>query len=131
MNFKDFCESMEKKIVDSYESGVSLVEAEKLAGEFLYAQIRVSDQLKTADLDSRMRKSGLKAIRAALYLDACSKADKKPTEAQLTAMLDTNEIVAAEQNSFDEAEVKRDAMDRYYNIFQSAHVYFRQLSRGQ
>jgi hypothetical protein len=127
--FIDFCKQLENKIVSSYEEGITLEDAEKLSAEFLYAQLQVSSELKKADLDSRMRKQGVKAIRAALYTEARSKADKI-TEAAITAMLDANELVSGEQMAFDTAEADRDELERYYNIFNSAHVYYRQLSRG-
>ena len=131
MSFQALCKSLEKKIQDSYEQGVTILEAEKLAGEFLSAQLKVSEELKKADLDARMRKSGLKAIRAAIYLNVVQKADKRPTEAQTAAMVDSDEIVIGEQTSFDTAEVERDALERYYSIFQNAHIFFRGVSRGK
>lgn len=130
MNIQQFITKMEDKIKDSYEAGITLEDAEKLSAEFLYAQLKISEELKAKDLDSRMRKQGVKAIRAALYTEACSKADKKPTEAQLTAMLDVNDLVSGEQSAFDVAEVERDELDRAYSVFQAAHVYYRQISRG-
>lgn len=129
--FKTLCQHLETKIEDSYTNGVTLDEAEKLAAEFLHAQIKVSEQLKSSDLDARMRKSGVKAIRAAIYMEAATKGDKKPTEAALAATVDMNEIVQGEQKAFDEAEVNRDELERYYNIFQQAHVYYRQISKGK
>ena len=129
--FKALCDELESKIKDSYEEGVTLERAERLASEFLYAQIQVSTVLKQADLDSRMRKSGVKAIRAAIYLDIVSKADKKPTESQISALIDSDSIVTNEQKEFDMAEVDRDALERYYNIFQNAHIFFRGVSKGK
>lgn len=131
MKFEELVKSLELKIQASYESGVSLEEAEKLASEFLFAQLTVSNQLRKADLDSRIRKSGLKAVKAAVYTDACSKADKKPTEGALEHLLNMNELVSGEQDSLDKAEVQRDELSRIYNIFQAAHVHFRQISKGQ
>lgn len=125
------CESLETKIQTSYEEGVTLESAERLAAEFLHAQIKISSELKNADLDSRMRKSGVKAVRAAIYLETRSKADGKPTEASIAAIIDTDKIVMDEQRSLDEAEVNRDNLERYYDIFQNAHIYFRAIARGK
>lgn len=128
---KNLLKSLEDKIVSSYEEGVTAEQAEKLAGEYLYGQIRVSQALKDADLNARTRKSGVKAIRAALYLDTVQKAEsKKPTEAQLTAMLDSNELVVGEQAALDEAEVTRAELERYYDIFVNSHIHFRSISKG-
>ena len=131
MNFKQFCKNLEDKISSAYNDGVTLEVAEKLAGEFLHAQIVVSNQLKTSDLDSRMRKSGLKAVRAAVYMATCSIADKKPTETMLENILNTNELVQKEQDSLDTAEVERDDLKRYYDIFREGHIYFRGIAKGK
>lgn len=130
MNFKEFCETLERKIQESYTNGITMQEAERLAGEFLTAQIRVSEELKSSDLDSRMKKSGLKSIKAAIYLDIVQKADKKPTETQIASMVDSNELVTGEQTGFDEAEVNRDALERYYQIFREAHIFYRSVAKG-
>lgn len=129
--FKELCDKLEAKIVNSYEQGVSLEDAERLAGEFLHGQLIVSNELKRADLDSRMRKSGVKAVKAALYLELCSKAEKKPTESALDHMLAVNEIVSREQDELDRAESERDDLERYYNVFREAHIFFRGVSRGR
>ncbi len=131
MTFQKTCLELEKKIEDSYISGISTEHAEKLSGEFLHAQLKVSEQLKKADLDARMRKSGVKAVRAAIYLDIVQKADKKPTESQIAAMIDSDKIVVDEQRGLDEAEVLRDEMERYYSIFQNAHIHYRTIAKGK
>ena len=130
MTFEELCEKLEAKIVNSYEEGVSLVDAEMLAAEFLHAQMQVSKELKEKDLSSRMRKSGLKAVRAAVYLEIVQKNEKKPTEAQIGAMIDTHELVSGEQQGLDTSEVDRDDLERYYDIFGNAHVYFRGIAKG-
>lgn len=130
LTFEQFCQELETEIIKSYESGVSLEEAEKLAGKFLHGQIKVSNELKARDLDARMRKSGLKAVRAAVYTDICAKADKKPTEGQLDHMLNMHDLVSSEQDALDTAEVDRDALERYYNIFANAHIFLRGVAKG-
>lgn len=128
--FKSMCESLEKEIQDSYTNGVTVVEAERLAGNFLHAQIKVSEELKSLDLDARMRKSGVKAVRAAIYMEAATKTDKKPSDVLLEATVNMNELVQGEQDSLDKAEVERDHLERYYNIFQQAHLHFRNIAKG-
>jgi hypothetical protein len=97
---------LEDKIKAAYESGVTLDEAEKLASEFLSAMIGISEDLRSADLSSRMRKTALKAVKAAVYMNEATKTDKKPTESMLAALIDKNEIVQSEQESFDKVEVE-------------------------
>ncbi len=128
--FKELCEQLESKIKASYEEGVTMADAEKLASEFLYAQLAVSGELRKADLNSRTRKSGVKAIRGAIYLDIVQKSEKKPTETQIAAMIDTDAIVKDEQEGYDLAEVDKDELQRYYDIFTQAHVHYRNVAKG-
>lgn len=128
--FLSFCEALTEKIKGSYESGVTLEEAERLAAEFLHAQLVVSKELQALDLDARMKKSGLKAVKAAIYLEAATKSDKKPSDVMLNAIVDTSELATGEQDRLDEAEVNRDALERYYSIFREAHIFYRGVSRG-
>jgi len=127
---KKLLQDLEQKIVASYEEGVTAEVAEKLAGEFLYGQLKVSQALKDADLDSRMKKSGVKAVRSAIYLAEATKDAKKPSDVMLAALVDSNDLVLGEQKSLDEAEVNRDELERYYNIFIQAHVHFRTIAKG-
>lgn len=130
MKFKDFCNILKDKIKTAYTEIILTQDAEKLAGEFLFAQLETSGQISRADLDARMRKSGLKAVRAAVYAEICSKAEKKPTESQLEHALNSHELVNSEQNELDKAEVERDELLRLFGIFNSSHVYYRQIGRG-
>lgn len=131
MKFKQFCDSLEVKIIAAYEQGVSLEDAEKLASEFLHGMLQVSSELKKADLNSRMRKSGNKAIRAAVYTDICAKSEKKPTESALDHLINMNDLVNKEQDALDTAEVERDELERYYDIFLNAHIHYRGTARGK
>jgi len=127
MAYKD----LEQIIIDSYESGITLDEAEKLAGRFLAAQIEVSRELQVADLNSRMRKSGVKAIRAAVYTSTIQQADKRPTEAALDHTLNMDELVLTEQKEFDTTEANKAELERMYSIFQNAHLHFRAIAKGR
>lgn len=128
--FEQFCKNLEIKIQKSYEEGTSLEEAERLAAEFLVAQIRVSEALKAASLDSSMRKSGLKAIRAAVYLENATKSDKKPSDVLLSAMVDVHEVVQSEQDAHDKALAESESLKRYYDIFVNAHIFYRGVAKG-
>jgi hypothetical protein len=127
---KKLLSSLEEKIKNAYEQGVTLEESERMASEFLYAQMQISSELKKADLNARMRKTGVKAIRGALYGDICSKSDKKPTEAAIDHQLNTNELVKGEQNDLDQAEVDKAELERYFDIFSNAHIHFRGIAKG-
>lgn len=131
MSFEKLCKVLEGDIQRSYTEGVTVGEAEKLAGQFLHAQMQVSEHLKKVDLDAKMRKTGVKAVRAAIYMEAATKDPKKPSDVMLEAIVNLNDVVQAEQTSLDEAEVNRDNLERYYNIFRDAHVHFRTIARGK
>lgn len=124
-------EELAQKIKDSYESGVTLELAEKLAGEFLYAQIEVSEALKNLDLDSRMKKTGVKALRAAVYLEGVSKHEKKPSDTLLEAQVNSSREVMSAQDDLDSSEASRDELQNKFNIFREAHIHFRGISKGR
>ncbi len=119
-----------EKIKKSYEEGVTVEEAERLAGEFLYSMVKLGEELRQVDLDSRMKKSGLKAVKAAVYLEACTSSEKKPTEATLTALIDTNPLVQKEQDALDTAEVKRDELKNLLSVMHEAHIHYRSVAKG-
>lgn len=121
---------LEQVLANAYEQNTTLDEAERLAARFLVAALQVSRVLRDVDLDSRVRKTGVKALRAALYLNAIEGKDKKPTEGQLTALIESDQMVEAEQKAFDQAEVDREELKRMYETFQAAHIHFRNLAKG-
>jgi ethanolamine utilization protein EutQ (cupin superfamily) len=127
---KELCKELESVIESSYTTGVTMEEAERLAARFLYGQMVLSAELRTATLDAKMRKSGVKAVRAAIYLSEVQKNEKKPSDVLLNALVDSNEIVAGEEEAMFKAEVDSDELSRYYDIFGQAHVYYRQVSKG-
>ena len=129
--FADFCTVMSEKIHESYDPGITLDQAEKLAGEFLTAQLLTAHELHVVDLDARMRKTGLKAIKSAVRTNEVKKYDKKPTEGHLEDVVNLDEIVQGEQKSLDEAEAKRDRYQNFFNIFKDAHIFFRGVSKGR
>lgn len=131
VSFDSMIKSLTDIIEKSYTQGVTIEEAEKHAGMFLHGQLLVAAELKECDLDARMRKTGVKAIKAAAYLEAATKTDKKPTEAMITAIIDREETVQNEQKSFDQAEAHRDLLQNYYNVFKEGHIYMRGISKGR
>lgn len=128
---QSLCEELTKEIQSSYEESVTIEQAEKLAAKFLHAQLLISDSLSKKDLDSRMKKSGVKAIKAAVYHSEATRGDKKPSDTFLQSLVDMSEEVAAAQDSFDKAEVEKDALQNYFNIFKEAHIFYRGISKGR
>lgn len=115
----------------AYESSVTIDEAEKLAARFLHAQIQVAEELASLSLDARMRKSGVKAIRAAIYMQHATASERKPSDVLLEATVNMNDLVQGEQEAYDASEVQADRMQNYFNIFREAHIFFRGVSRGK
>lgn len=122
---------LKKQIQDSYEQGVSIEEAEKLAGKFLLASIEIGEQLKVIDLDRRMKKSGLKAVRAAAYLEAASQGDKKPSDKLIEAVIDSDNVVGGAQSAYDQAEVEVNELNNLLSVFHEAHIFYRGVSKGR
>lgn len=114
----------------TYQGGITLGEAEKLAAKALFVMDQLSRELVTKEGDRRLRKAGVKAIRAAIRIAEVKKYDKKPTESQLEDVLNTSEIVLAEESAFDSAEVDSEAYERMYSIAKEIHVYYRGVARG-
>lgn len=127
---QDYIKSLELKISMTYTQGVSLDDAEMLAAEFLHAMMILVPKIREKSLDARMKKSGLKAIRAGAYHDIVSKADKKPTVDALEHALTIDPSVISTQEQYDIAEVDKDELERYYDIFREAHLYFRGIAKG-
>ena len=122
-------EELTQCIKDSYERGVTMDKAEKLAGKFLYAQVVVAEQLKLVELNARMKKSGVKAIKSAVYMEAATKTDKKPSDTLLEHHVNRDTLVQGAQNELDEAEIDTNTLERYYSIFREAHIFYRGISK--
>lgn len=121
-----------KAIVESaYESAVDMMEAERLAARFLSAQMQIASELAKVDLDARMRKSGVKAVRAEVYKTEMAKYDKKPSDSVLEAEVNSSEIVRAEQDAFDKVDSRNEILNIYLGIFKDAHIFFRTVSKGK
>lgn len=131
MKFEQLKQELENAIQESYEAGVSMEEAEKLASKFLYAQLAVSKELSAADLDARMRKSGVKALRAAAYKSAIAGQEKKPTENAIEHAINTDADVSGEQDAYDKADTNKSELERLYSVYQNAHIHFRTIAKGQ
>lgn len=127
---KEINDSLEKAIQRVYEEGVSIEEAERLSAQFLFGQMALSKILKDTTLDARMRKSGIKSIRSAVYLEAAKSGEKKPTEGTLAATVDAHEIVQKEQEALDIAEVEKEYLERQFSIYENGHIFMRGVAKG-
>lgn len=130
-NLQEVCNSLTNDIQKSYEETSTLEEAEKLAAKFLHAEVLLAQEYKNADLDARMKKSGLKSIKAAVYMEAATAQDKKPSDAFLQNVVDMSALVAKAQSDLDSAEVNLEYVKNYFSIFKEAHIHFRGIAKGR
>lgn len=127
MNYK----LLEQKIITSYTEGITVSEAERLAGEFLGAQIKISEEVSKLSLMARLLKSSVKEERGKLLYKEATTPDKKPSDSVLQALVDSNAEVLARQDEFDKAEESANEMLRLFGIFKDAHLHFRAISKGR
>jgi hypothetical protein len=127
MNYKN----LEQKIINSYTDGVTTEQAENLAGEFLEAQIKASEELKQLDLNARLIKDSVKETRAKVFIAEATKGEKKPSDSLLAAYVDSNDRVLLDQSTLASAESDRDELYRMFSIFQNAHLHFRAIAKGK
>jgi len=125
------CEELTEAIQNSYEQGIGMEDAERLAGKFLHAQILVSEEIQKVDLDKRMKKSGVKAVKAAVYLEEAGKGDRKPSDTFLNAKVDINELVVKEHDSLDAAESYYDYLENTLSVMREAHLHFRGIAKAR
>lgn len=123
--------SLAGDIQTAYDEGVSLEHAERLAAKCLGVQLKIAEQLAASDLDSRMKKSGLKAIKSAVYMKAATASDKKPSDTLLENVVNLDNQVATSQDLYDSADARKESLTLFFGIFREAHIYFRGISRGR
>ena len=123
-------EEVQALVDRAYDEEITMQEAEKLATRLLSVQMTIAKELATVKLDARMRKSGVKAVKAVAYLDEVKKHDKKPSDSYLEHVVNTNENVNKEQDAFDAADVNAETLETLLSVFKEAHIHFRSISRG-
>lgn len=129
-SFTALCIELEAEIKNAYEQSITTGEAEKLAAKFLHAMLITADRLREVDLNVRMRKTGVKAVKAGVYMQAATAGDKKPSDVLLQNLVELDASVSELQVEFDTAESEHDHLQNKYNIFKEAHIFFRGVSKG-
>jgi len=105
-------------------TSISYTEAERRAGEFLVAQAKVTD-LK--HIFSKEKIAQL-SLQTATYANEMSKGTSKTvTENKLNA--EASEAYIAVRESLEEIENDIAYLKTYYEIFNNAHIFFRNLSK--
>lgn len=128
---KKMLEEVTAQITNAYEEGITIPEAERLATRLLSAMLILTEELKVVSLDYRMKKSGVKSVRAAVFLAEVGRHDKKPSDSMLENVVAVSEQVQDEQTKYDEAEVEFQYLENYMSIFREAHIHFRSIAKGK
>lgn len=123
-------ETLVLEIQKASEEGVTVEHAERVAATSLFVMNSLSESLRDADKDRRMRKRGLKAIKSAVRSEEVKRHEKKPTESQLEDVINLSPIVASEEEGYDDAEVNTEELDRQFGIAKEAHLFFRSVAKG-
>lgn len=118
-------------VARAYDEGVTLEEAERLAAKALGVQLAIAERLKVADLDTRMKKNGLKATRARSYMAEATKGEKKPSEGFLENHVNMDVTVQTAANDYESADAETQSLTLYLGIFKDAHIYFRGIAKGR
>lgn len=126
---KKLIEKLQARIQEVYEDGVTVTKSEDITHELADAEFKLVTMITPLDMDVRMRKHGVKQIRAAVYLDIIKNSEKKPTESQLAAMVDSDALVTEAQNSYDEAESLLAEAERLLDAVHNSQVVFRTLMK--
>jgi hypothetical protein len=123
--------ALEQKIINSYVEGVTASQAENIAGEFIEAQIKASEELKEESLRHRLLKADLKEISARLFYNEATKGDKKPSDSLLQSIVDKDPEVKEATQQYILAEEKANELFRLIDIFKQAHYHFEKISNGK
>lgn len=126
-NFDDLVQIVDQ----AYNEGVTMEAAERYAARFLSAQLHVAEELAQMDLDARMKKNGLKAIKSSVYMAAATATEKKPSEGFLENTVNLDPLVSNAQERFDTSDSRKESLSLYLGIFKDAHIYFRGIAKGR
>jgi hypothetical protein len=122
-----------KEILDKYagllplgENMVSTIEAERRAGEFLTA---LSYLANWRHLLSTHKIKAL-SIQTATYSEQMSKADSKQVT-EKKAIAEAHPVYIEAREEFEKVENDLSFLKSYQEIFMNAHVFYRQLAKGE
>ena len=130
MNLNKTLQELQDTIARAYTEGVTMQEAERLAAHTLSVRLQIADHIKSSDLDARMKKHGVKAIRAQVYLEQIAANEKKPTEAWLESAVNMSDLVKAEETLYAESDTDTRRLETYSDVLKDAHIFFRKVMGG-
>ncbi len=129
-NLEKELNSLKKSIESAYQEGVTIPQAEKLASKTLLVRMQLADEIQCNDLDARMKRQGVKAVRGQEYTRIATASDKKPTETAIESQINTSELVIDAENEYAIADTAKDRLQLYSGILADAHIFFRYTARG-
>lgn len=105
---------------------ISMPEAEKRAGMFLQAQANITEYRHLLN-EEKIR---LQSVQSAVYAEELSKCTGKTvTENKVT--VDASEAYQNAREDFERIDNDMAYLKAYYDIFNNAHVFYRQMAKGE
>jgi hypothetical protein len=123
-------DDLKESVTAAYNCGTTMEEAEKLAGRCLGAQLDIAKALSSTDLDTRMKKNGMKAAKAQAYMTEVGKYDKKPSDTLIENAVALDSMANKAVDLYETADAKKEELTLYFGIFKDAHIYFRTIAKG-
>jgi len=122
-NMKEYLDQYAKLL--PLNKSISLTEAERRAGEFLSAMATITDWRHTFNEE----KIKFTSIQAAVYAEELSKGTAKTiTENKIT--VEASKEYAAAREELERIENDLSYLKAYFEIFSQAHIYYRQMAKG-
>lgn len=123
LEIKSFIENYTKLL--PIGTSVSFTEAERRAGEFLSAMATITDLRHSLNED----KIKLLSVQTAVYADQMGKGTAKTvTENKMTA--EASQEYTEAREALEHVENDLNYLKAYYEIFNNAHVFYRNVAKG-
>lgn len=123
-NFKDYLEKYAKLL--PVTTSVSFVEAEKRSSQFLEATAMITEWRHT--LGSEKIKAI--SIQTVVYSSELSKGTAK-TMTENKVLAEASKEYLSARESLEGIENDSSYLKSYYDIFMAAHIFYRQMARGE
>lgn len=121
-----------KELIDKYAAllpvgtSISYTEAERRAGEFLTAMAKITDWKH----DLTKEKIEFLSFQTAVYAEQMSKGTAK-TVTENKLMSEASKEYTAARELLEHTENDISYLKAYYEIYNSAHIFYRQMCRGE
>jgi len=107
-------------------SSISYTEAERRAGEFLMAQATITNWRHLLSAE----KIKLTSVQIAVFAEEMSKGTAKTvTENKLAA--ESSPVYIKAREDLEQVENDLSYLKAYYDVFQNAHIFYRNMAKGE